>query len=223
LIEVRVPVLPKEQQDDIPAELRDAILADLPEIAEIGDEVLREQVIAAWALALRHSSFKRISDIPGEGSPNNFVLRKGTQELHLRGVAHLALGVIDEFVRAFPEVRVDRDIVLAGALCHDVGKCWECDPVNLARWRDRPDRAGSPSMRHPVYGAHICLSVGLPEEIVHIAGGHSFEGTYLKVSAECMIIRWADNSWWYSAAALGLCRPETLAAAGPMMSPRPQM
>ena len=213
--------LPDAPQIDVPAATRTAILEDLPEILDIGDETLREKVIAAWALSLRGSGFGRISDMPGEGAPNHFVLRQGTQEKHLRGVAHLAMGIVDEFTRNFPAVEVDRDIVLAGALCHDIGKCWECDPVNQQRWRTRPDKVGYPSMRHSVYGAHICLSAGLPEAIAHIALGHSMEGDHIARSTECMIIHWADNSWWYSAAALGLCVPGTLAAAGSSMAPRP--
>jgi putative nucleotidyltransferase with HDIG domain len=216
-----VPRLPADLLADIAPATRAAILEDLPEILDIRDETLREQVIAAWALSLGESGFARISDIPGEGAPNHFVLRSGTQERHLRGVAHLAMGVVDEFTTNFPEVEIDRDIVLAGALCHDIGKCWECDPANQARWRARPDKVGYPSMRHSVYGAHICLAAGLPEAIAHIALGHSMEGAHIALSTECTIVRWADNSWWYSAAALGLCVPGTLAAAGPTMSPRP--
>jgi putative nucleotidyltransferase with HDIG domain len=219
--EVPLPALPPSILEDIPPNVRADILTDLPEIMDIRDETLREQVIAAWALSLKESPFHRISDIPGEGAPNHFVLRRGTQEMHLRGVAHLAVNVVDEFQRNFPGVEVDRDIVLAGALCHDIGKCWECDPANQERWRARPDKVGYPSMRHSVYGAHICLAAGLPEAIAHIALGHSMEGAHIALSTECTIVRWADNSWWYSAAALGLCEPGTLAAAGGMMSPRP--
>lgn len=202
--------------------MRAGIVADLPEILDIVDPALREKVIQAWMLSLQQSSFARISDIPGEGAPNHFVLRQGTQELHLRGVAHLAIGIVDEFARIFPGVDVDRDVVLAGALCHDIGKCWECDPHNQARWKARPDKTGYPSMRHSVYGAHLCLTAGLPEEIAHIALGHSMEGAHIALSTECTIVRWADNSWWYSAAALGLCDPGSLSAAGTMMAPRPQ-
>jgi len=216
-----VPVLPESELNNVNPTVRAAILEDLPEIHDITNEALREGVIRAWALSLRGSSFRRISDLPGEGAPNHFVLHEGSQELHLRGVAKLAVGIVDEFTSTFPHVQVDRDIVLAGALCHDIGKCWECDPTNLSRWRERPDRAGYPSLRHSVYGAHICLAAGLPEAIAHIALGHSMEGQHIKISTECMIVRWADNSWWYSAAALGLCRADTLAAAGPMMVPRP--
>lgn len=218
-----MPSLPQSELNAVAPSVRACILEDLPDILDIRNDDLREKVIRAWALSLRDSSFSRISDIPGEGAPNHFVLHKGSQELHLRGVAKLAVGIVDEFRATFPQVEIDRDIVLAGALCHDIGKCWECDPVNLARWQARPDQAGYPSLRHSVYGAHICLAAGLPEAIAHIALGHSMEGQHIKVSTECMIVRWADNSWWYSAATLGLCRPDSLAAAGPMMTPRPLM
>lgn len=218
-----MPSLPSSELSDVSSAVRATILEDLPEIAGIVDDELREKVIQAWALSLRDSSFARISDIPGEGAPNHFVLKAGSQELHLRGVARLAVNTVDEFRRTFPHVEVDRDIVLAGALCHDIGKCWECDPANLERWRARPDRTGYPSLRHSVYGAHICLAAGLPEAIAHIALGHSMEGQHIKLSTECMIVRWADNTWWYSAATMGLCHPDSLAAAGPMMTPRPLM
>lgn len=49
------------------------------------------------------------------------------------------------------------------------------------------------------------------------------EGQHVKLSTECMIVRWADNTWWYSAATMGLCHPDSLGAAGPMMTPRPLM
>src|SRR5690242_10546294 len=82
-----VPCLPAAELNNVSQEVRASILEDLPEIAGIVDDGLREKVIQAWALSLRDSSFTRISDIPGEGAPNHFVLKTGSQELHLRGVA----------------------------------------------------------------------------------------------------------------------------------------
>ena len=37
--------------------------------------------------------------------------------------------------------------------------------------------------------AHVCLAVGLPEEVAHIALGHSMEGPFIGLSTECMIVR----------------------------------
>ena len=197
------------------------ILEDLPEIAEIQSADLREKVIDAWVFALERSSFDRVTDIPGERSPNVFVLKRGMQDAHLRGVTRLALAIYEEFKSVYPEAIVDRDIILAGGLCHDIGKTWEFDPENLKRWRERGDRYGEPSFRHSAYGTHVCLSVGLPEEIGHICMGHSLEGAHIGHSTECYIIRQADHAWWHVAAALDLCRPDTIGFAGPNLRVRP--
>jgi putative nucleotidyltransferase with HDIG domain len=206
----------------MPTEIsRDHIIQDLPEIELIRSRELREKVIDAWAFALGQSSFRRVTDIPGEWSPGVFRLHVRMQDAHLRGVANLACKIADEFEQTFPEVDIDRDVLMAGALIHDVGKTWEFDPINQKRWAEKGDRYGSPSYRHPFYGAYVCLSVGLPEEIAYIAGGHSFEGQHIGLSTECYIIRQADNMWWHTAAALGLCQEGTTSFAGPGLRIRP--
>jgi len=125
------------------------------------------------------------------------------------------------FESSYPQAEIDTDITVAGALTYDIGKAWEADPINQERWRDRPDRYGDPSYRHSVYGVHVCLSVGLPEEISHISLGHSLEGDFIGLSTECFIVRQADTLWWHTAAALGLCHSGTEKAAGPTIRPRP--
>lgn len=190
-------------------ELRRSVVEDLPEIDGISDPALREGVVEAWAIALAGSSFGRIREIPGDGRPGVMVLKRGSQDLHLRGVAQLALNIVEHFATMFPEAAIDRDLVLAGALCHDVGKAWEGDPANQARWRSDPSAAGQPSLRHPVYGAHICLLADLPEEIAHIAACHSPEGDNVKRSLECIVVYEADHTWWKVAAAAGLVREDT--------------
>ena len=68
---------------------------------------------------------------------------------------------------------------------------------------------GSPALRHPVYGAHICIAVGLPEEVAHIALGHSYEGDLMHRSLECLIVHRADHMWWSIAGGFGLLKAET--------------
>lgn len=201
-------------------DLRASVLEDLPEISGIMDEILRAKVVEAWAYSLSGSTFRRISEIPGEGNPQVLVLRRGNQTDHLRGVAHLAMKFVEVFETSFPEVVVDHDIVLAGALCHDIGKPYEFDPVNIERWARDPSRSGQPTFRHSVYGAHVCLTVGLPEEVAHIALGHSLEGQHIGLSTECYIVRHADHTWWHVAGALGLLEPDSLIGVGTMMRPR---
>jgi len=55
------------------------------------------------------------------------------------------------------------------------------------------------------------LTVGLPEEIAHIAMAHSGEGELLLRSLECMIVHQADYTFWNTLLAGGQLKPETVA------------
>jgi putative nucleotidyltransferase with HDIG domain len=96
----------------------------------------------------------------------------------------MALALADQLSGLLPDLVIDRDLLIAGALCHDIGKPWEFDPENRRRWEGRTRRAGLPSIRHPAFGVHICLTVGLPEEVAHCAAAHSDEGELLVRSLE---------------------------------------
>ena len=136
---------PPIQRRPVTEALRASIVEDLPEINDIKDAELRAKVIEGWAFSLAGSSYQRISDMPGEGNPDVLVLKRGDQTDHLRGVAHFAMKMVEEFETSHPEIRVDRDIVLAGALCHDIGKPYEFDPVNRKRWAEDPRAPAIPA------------------------------------------------------------------------------
>jgi len=195
-----------EVMDALKARVRD----ELPEVEEIQDAQLRDKVLAAWALSLSHSGFNAISEIEPSGNPGQNTLKRGDQTDHIRGVTRLAMRIADEMTAAMPDLRVDRDILIAGALCHDVGKPWEFDPENRRRWQANPRAAGLPSIRHPAYGVHVCLTVGLPEEVAHCAAAHSGEGELVIRSLENTIIHHADYAFWGIARAGGLLVPESI-------------
>ena len=202
-------------------EVKKTVLEDLaPEIHEIKDPKLKQLVVDAWALSCCSSSFKRITDIPGWGGPDDFYLKRGNQADHLRGVARFSMLMADDMVKHYPEVIVDRDICIAGALCHDIGKSYELDPVNQTRWKADPSASGDPTFRHSIYGVHIALTAGLPEVIAHICMGHSLEGQFVTLSTECMVVRHADHVWWYIGCSMGLLEPKSIGIAGPKMKPR---
>jgi putative nucleotidyltransferase with HDIG domain len=118
----------------------------------------------------------------------------------------------EEMAALNPGLAVDHNVVVAGGLCHDLGKPWEFDPENRKRWEGAPRAVGLPSIRHPAYGVHICLTVGLPEAVAHIAGAHSGEGELVVRSLEGTIVHLADIGYWTMALAGGLIRPETVSA-----------
>lgn len=193
---------------------RHSVLEDFPEIAFIRNDRMRSQAVEAWSYSLCCSDFLRITDLPPEGNPGAPVLKSGTQADHVRGVVRLARTMAEEFEKSYPSAVIDWDILMAGAVCHDVGKPYEFDPANRKRWAAAPANSGQPTFRHSVFGMHVCLVAGLPEEVAHIAVGHSFEGLHMGVSAECTLIRQADHAWWLLAGAFGLITPDSVGVLG---------
>jgi putative nucleotidyltransferase with HDIG domain len=193
-------------------ELRARVRADLPEVEEIRSPELRALVVEAWAVALAASSFDAIGEIEASGNPGVNTLKRGSQTDHIRGVTRMALALAEQLQAQLPDLAVDRDLLIAGALCHDIGKPWEFDPENRRRWEADPHATGLPSIRHPAFGVHVCLTVGLPEQVAHCAAAHSGEGELLVRSLENTIIHHADYAFWGIARAGGLLKPESIAA-----------
>jgi putative nucleotidyltransferase with HDIG domain len=192
-------------------ELRARVRTELPEVEEIRNPELAAKVVEAWALALASSSFGAIAEIEPSGNPGLNTLKRGSQTDHIRGVTRMAMALAEQLSGLLPDLRIDRDLLIAGALCHDIGKPWEFDPENRRRWEGKPRRAGLPSIRHPAFGVHVCLSVGLPEEVAHCAAAHSGEGELLVRSLENTIVHHADYAFWAVCRAGDLLVPETLA------------
>ena len=181
---------------NVPQVLKDGVLASLPLISEITDLELRGQVVEAWALSLALNGYTRIEELPGSGMPEAPV--KGDQTHHLLGVAYIALGIKESLEKVFGvEMSVDRDTLIAAALCHDIGKTYEYNPSNRERWEADSRISGKPAIRHPAYGAYIALVAGLPERIAHVCACHSPEGRFVERSLAATIVHHADDSYWF--------------------------
>jgi putative nucleotidyltransferase with HDIG domain len=168
----------------------------LPEVELIEDVHLRAKVVEVHARALAETGFRRIEDIPPSGVPDGPSMKRGTQADHYRGVATMALGLARGMQEVLPDVGIDYDVLIAAALTHDVGKAYEYE--HWDRWAATRARAGSPSLRHPTYGAHLGLVVGLPEAVVHCIAAHSYlaEGSFVRASVETTIVQYADAAFW---------------------------
>lgn len=176
--------------------IRHNVVESLPEAKEIRNKDLREKVYDAWTLSLVDSGYEKIQDLPGSGLPGLPSIKNGTQVEHLRGVARIALAIAREIKTMFPDFDIDFDEVIASGLCHDLGKPFEYNPKNRKRWEENTGLYGCPAFRHPVYGAHIALSAGLPETIAHAIGAHSKEGSHLTRSILGALVRYADVVFW---------------------------
>lgn len=177
--------------------LKAGVLESLPEINDIEDSALRDQVTEVHALALAETEYERVSDMP-LCDPGEPPLPRGTQADHYRAVARMSVALADELEDVMGNLGIDRDLLIAAALCHDVGKAYEFSPRNRQRWETDSARTGKPAVRHPAYGAHLALVVGLPEAVVHCAAAHPMfrEGSYVEVSLETKIVQYADLAFW---------------------------
>jgi len=186
--------------------IRQGVIDSLPEAKQIQNKELREKIYDAWAVSLGENGYTKIEEMPPSPVPDAPVAKSGTQADHLRSVARLAVAIATELQDTFEQFDVDVDEVIAGGLCHDLGKPFEYNLKNRERWASDSRVTGKPSIRHTVYGVHIALSVGLPEKIAHIAGAHSMEGEYVERSLVAEIVHYADESFWKILGKAGILR-----------------
>lgn len=161
----------------------------LPEIEELRDPALREKVIGCWLDALDAGGW-----VPGDLAVLPASLRLADRPFrlvhHVRGVAQMAMAAyrIFETLYGSGAVRLDPDVLLAGALLHDVGK-----PMEFARtdgtWRLSDSGR---SYRHPFGGFAIAVRRGVPPEVLEIIGYHSVEGQGFPRSGEDTVIHLVD-------------------------------
>jgi len=185
-------------------DLRAGVRLSLPELADFDDPQLADKVVEAWALSLHGTEFSRIEDLPGSPNPGPPELIDGDQATHIRGVGRLSVVIGEELERILGPIGVSRDFLYAGGVCHDLGKPFENSPANRARWAADPGRSGYPAIRHSIYGVHLALTVGLPEEIAHVCGAHSGEGELIYRSTLNSIVNHADHVFWGVAEKAGL-------------------
>ncbi len=175
--------------------IRAGVVESLPLIREIQNETLRNQVIDAWTLALSENEYTSIEEMEGSGKPGGYTL--GNQAQHILCVTRMALAMAEIISDTYQkDMQIDRDMLLAAGLCHDVGKPYEYHPTKRALWSAMPEKYGNPPLRHTLYGVYIAMTVGLPEEIVHVCGCHSPEGELVQRSLLATIIHHADKASW---------------------------
>ncbi len=180
---------------NIPQEIRASVRKSLPMVDMIKDADLREKVIDAWALSLANNNWTCMEELPGSGVPGGPVI--GNQVHHILGVAKLALAMVDVLEDVLNEpLKLDKDLLLAAALCHDVGKPYEYNVAKREEWNADPTEKGLPCLRHTMYGVYIALTVGLPEQVAHACGCHSPEGRFVRRSLGTTVVHFADEAYW---------------------------
>ena len=137
---------------DYETQVREAV----PELAEIGAESLRESVVEAWVRGLERGGWRDIEDVPYAWN-----IHEVSNVEHVRGVATIALDIAER-QRSVHGADPDEDIVVAAALLHDVGKCYEyVDHVDDDLVDPDPTYAGE-TIPHSLSGYALAHEVGCP-------------------------------------------------------------
>lgn len=109
---------------------------------------------------------------------------------HVHAVTRIALSIYDTLEEVFHRDSGLRDLILAGALLHDVGKLTEFTLKD-----GKPVHSQNAELiRHPLGGAILAAQAGLPDEVVHIIATHSFEGRESYKTVASTIIKMADDA-----------------------------
>lgn len=168
--------------------MREKLIRILPEIEWIGDADLREKVIATWITGLERGGWT-----PEDIERMPFTLAKKVSASfaqHVRSVTRICAAVSDTFDEIYGgvDLKLDKDMLLAGALLHDVGKLVEMEEVDGV-FRKSADGV---LVRHAFSGVALADAHGLPATVQHIIGTHSKEGDPFKRIPESIICHFAD-------------------------------
>jgi len=168
--------------------MRNKLLSLMPEFQLIQDAGLQEKTITVWLEAMDKSGWT-VDDL--QDMPFTLLIRHTPVNIvsHTRAVTLCALQIADVLVDEYEgRVSIDRDILLAGALLHDVGKLFEYMRQDGEFVKSREGQL----LRHPISGAAFAGRFDVPQEILHIIAAHSKEGDGARRTVEAIIVNHAD-------------------------------
>lgn len=149
------------------------------ELQWIKDSELKDQVVTVWKTAADRGGWKTLDDAP-------FTLlfeNSGKLTDHTKRITNLAKAIYDK-----REEDINLDLLIAGALLHDVGKLLEYDVIDGNVVKGAYGRR----FRHPVSGALLAKELNLPDDIVLIIYAHSHEGEKCERTPESYIVHHCD-------------------------------
>ncbi|MXR41274.1 HD domain-containing protein [Halobaculum sp. WSA2] len=185
--------------DRLPADLADVF----PAYDEIEDPDLRDGVRDAYALALAETGWDDLRAVPWlPDEQARLGLPDETNVEHVNDVAALSTALADGLLERRPDIGLDRDLVVAGALVHDISKLYEFSPEGVggvAPGDDEPAADGSHGtdyydlLGHPYVGVHVCEAAGLPVVVSHIVLSHTGRTNVEPATIEAAVVKRADE------------------------------
>lgn len=162
---------------------RAAIAETFPELDEIADDTLRADVETVLFRALRDGAFDDYGEMPW-WPPYEEELGDVRQVEHVREVTAYAIAIADAMT-AYRDLDLDRDLVVAGALLHDVSKSFELDESGLTAFDEL--------VPHPHYAVHLLAEAGLSDALQHLVLAHSGRSAVEPRTIEALVVSVADR------------------------------
>lgn len=155
----------------------------------IKDDSLYPQIDAVYKEAVQiggWSSAEEAASLPFSIAHPEFGL---SFERHVHIVTRLCEQAYQELITLQPEYPLDHDILIAGALVHDIGKVFALERDCAGKLKKSRHEE---LVRHPISGAGLVLKHGMAEDIAHIVAYHSNEGIGRYRSPEAVILNKMD-------------------------------
>lgn len=170
------------------ATLAEAVRQLWPELEWIEEIGLRDKTARTWEVAFEKSPLSPddLNRIPFTllipNCPTTFME-------HKRCVVHIARRAAEAMREHMgSSLKIDMDVVVAGAILADVGKLLEYEVVAGSV---RQSRRGE-FLRHPFAGVALAMECGVPDAVSHIIAAHAAEGNLVRRSTEALIVHHAD-------------------------------
>ncbi|MBB4650581.1 putative nucleotidyltransferase with HDIG domain [Aminobacter niigataensis] len=158
----------------------------------IAEPQLRQGVVDIWREIAAEMPWNDLRLTPKNGKTEN----DRTLVEHIRGVTCMALAIAQS-AKDIQGREFDRDLLLAGALLHDVSKLLENEPdptdgaVSGAGIPTRKSRLGR-NVQHGVYAAHKMFEKRMPVELIHTVVTHTNSSNTKGQTWEAAAIFYAD-------------------------------
>lgn len=159
-----------------------------PLIDRISNSNLLARTVSCWEEAVKRGGWKKddLKKIPFTLLPAKY---KPSIVEHTNGVAETAVAIAEVIKRTYGDhVKIDMDLLISGAILHDVGKVLEYVREDGQFVKSELGKL----VRHPVSGAALAAEMGLPPEVQHIIATHSYEGDKTPRTVESVIVNHAD-------------------------------
>jgi len=154
-----------------------------PILKKLHDAELREAIVKCWVRIWEESRWTDLQDCPFTPPFPDISLIA-----HINCIGEMVLAMADVLEKNNPELKLDRDYLITGALLHDLSKPVEIEPGPEGYAWGKIIKL----MPHATYGAMVAMAQGLPPRVANIILAHSRWTGASPASPEAVLLHYLD-------------------------------